>query len=81
MGVYPPGSVVELASGERGVVVRRGEKITTPMVAVYTDSFLRPLSSPVLRNTADQGSAVVGAIHPDTHRLTTKRLEAILLAS
>ena len=81
MGVYPPGSVVELASGERGVVVRRGEKITTPMVAVYTDSFLRPLSSPVLRNTADQGSAVVGAIQPDTHRLTTKRLEAILLAS
>lgn len=80
MGVYPPGSVVELANGERGVVVRRGEKITTPMVAVYTDSFLRPLPSPVLRNTAEHGLSVVGAIHPDTHRLTTTRLEKILQA-
>jgi hypothetical protein len=34
MGLYPPGSFVQLASGEVGVVVRRGAKAHTPLVAV-----------------------------------------------
>lgn len=78
MGVFPPGSVVELANGERGVVVRRGEKINTPLVAVYTDPFLRPLPTPVSRNTAQSEFAVIGTVHPEAHRLTNTRLEAIM---
>lgn len=36
-GLYPPGDAVRLASGEIGIVIRRGATAQAPLVAVVTD--------------------------------------------
>ena len=51
-GVYPPGCFVKLKSGEIGVVVKRGDTVTTPWVAVLTSVNGMPLREPLARNTA-----------------------------
>ncbi|MBL8316031.1 MAG: hypothetical protein JNK55_20025 [Rubrivivax sp.] len=61
-GIYPPGCFVRLASGELAVVIGRGEVITAPMVACLTDTFDRPLSTPLHRSTADRKYAVLGVV-------------------
>jgi len=63
-GVYPPGSFVSLASGEVGVVVKRGATITTPTVAVLTNRYRQPLVQPVRRDTAQAAYAIIGILAP-----------------
>lgn len=50
-GVYPPGCFVKLASGETGVVVKRGSTVMTPIVAAMTNGYGAPLAEPVRRDT------------------------------
>ena len=57
-GIYPPGCLVRLASGETALVVTRGRAITTPIVACITNERGAPLTTPVLRDTSLRGSAV-----------------------
>lgn len=59
-GVYPPGELVALASGEKGVVIHRGTTMQTPVVATLTDKKGLPISGVVKRDTAAQGFAIVG---------------------
>ena len=59
-GVYPPGELVALASGEKGVVIHRGATMQTPIVATLTDKKGLPISGVVKRDTAVQGFAIVG---------------------
>jgi len=59
-GVYPPGSWVRLASGECGLVVRRGPTVVSPVVSVMTSPDGRFLPLPVQRDTADKPYAVLG---------------------
>lgn len=61
-GLYPPGSTVQLANGEMGIVMRRGETATTPVVAVLTASNGAPLMTPIRRDTAIAGHAVVAVV-------------------
>lgn len=63
LGIYPPGSFVALASGEAGIVVRRGPTITTPIVVALTNRHRQPLSRPVRRETSQRGLSVVSVIH------------------
>jgi len=53
LGVYPPGSIVQLRSGEVGMVINRGRKNAT---IPYAASFIGPrgavMATPVLRNCA-----------------------------
>jgi hypothetical protein len=35
-GLQPPGATVRLKSGDHGIVMRRGEKASTPVVAAAT---------------------------------------------
>jgi HD-GYP domain-containing protein (c-di-GMP phosphodiesterase class II) len=62
MGVYPPGSFVELSSGEVGVVVARGRRVNTPYVAALVAASGTPLPEPLLRDTLDRRHAVKGAV-------------------
>ena len=58
IGIYPPGSFVELASGELGVVVSRGKRANLPLVASLVTSSGTPLGEPVLRDTTVSRFAV-----------------------
>ena len=61
-GIYPPGCTVRLASGETGVVMRRGEVANTPVVVVVTSRTGEPLITPMPRDTAKPGFGVVGVV-------------------
>jgi HD-GYP domain-containing protein (c-di-GMP phosphodiesterase class II) len=61
-GLYPPGSFVRLASGETGIVVRRGPSAHTPRVAVMTDVRGVPLSQPEPRDTSQLGYTIVAVL-------------------
>ncbi|MEK8048926.1 phosphodiesterase [Ideonella sp. DXS22W] len=65
LGLYPPGSPVRLANGERGVVIARGLRANLPRVAVLADAQGQPLAQPVSRDTADPAHAVTGSLDPD----------------
>lgn len=62
VGMYPPGSVVKLASGDVAVVFRRGAKVACPLVRVfmYVDGN-RALTHP-MRDTGEKGSEVVESL-------------------
>ena len=62
VGLYPPGSFVELASGEFGIVIARGRRANLPYVASLVSAAGNPLGEPALRDTLDQRFAVKGAV-------------------
>jgi HD-GYP domain-containing protein (c-di-GMP phosphodiesterase class II) len=62
MGLYPPGSFVELASGERGIVIARGRAANLPLVAALISASGTPLGEPALRDTVERRHAVKGAV-------------------
>lgn len=64
LGIYPPGELVKLQSGELAVVVRRGADANKPLVACITDTLGQPVPSTVQRQTADTGYGIAGAV-PD----------------
>jgi hypothetical protein len=59
IGVYPPGDLVKLASGEIGVVMRRTAHVKRPTVAVITDTSGRPIVRTTQRDTAQAEYAIV----------------------
>lgn len=61
-GLYPPGVAVRLKTGEVGIVMRRGLKATTPIVAVVTTRQGDALMTPQRRDTADPAHAVVAVV-------------------
>ncbi len=80
VGLYPPGSFVELASGEIGIVVARGQRVNLPFVASLVSAGGKALGEPTLRDTIDSRYAVRGAVashlvkvRPPHERLATLR--------
>lgn len=61
-GVYPPGCFVTLASGETGVVVKRGPTVMTPIVAALTNAYGAALREPVRRETMMPLYAIVAVL-------------------
>ncbi|MES2717288.1 MAG: HD domain-containing phosphohydrolase [Pseudomonadota bacterium] len=57
-GVYPPGCFVRLASGETGMVVRRGSSVVAPVVAVLGTRNGTALPRPERRDTSQKAFAV-----------------------
>lgn len=57
-GICPPGGMVQLASGEQGIVIRRGRLANQPVVASLIGKSGLPLSEPVIRNTAQAAHAI-----------------------
>jgi HD-GYP domain-containing protein (c-di-GMP phosphodiesterase class II) len=79
-GLYPPGSFVELANGERGIVVARGRRANLPWVASLVAASGMPLGVPALRDTLDARFAVRAAVasatvkvRPDHGRILSLR--------
>jgi hypothetical protein len=60
LGVHPPGSLVQLRSGEVAVAIRRPARGTQPVVATLSDARGRPIASTHRRDTAQPEYAVVG---------------------
>lgn len=64
VGLYPPGSFVRLASGEMGVVARRGSKANAPLVFALVGRHGLPLGEPALRDTQDAAHEVRAGLPP-----------------
>jgi hypothetical protein len=64
VGLYPPGSFVELACGELGIVLARGRRANLPHVAVLMSAGGTPLGEPALRDTIDRRYAIKAAVAP-----------------
>ena len=79
-GIYPPGCCVRLASGELGIVVRRGSSANAPIVASLVDARGRTLAEPMRRDAASPGHQVAGTfLESDLHvRIAPEKL--VLLA-
>lgn len=58
VGMYPPGSLVALASGELAVVVRRSAVASQPLVSCLTDSRGTRLDRPQRRLTSEPAFAI-----------------------
>lgn len=63
MGLYPPGSYVELVNGETAIVLARGRQANQPVVASLVAPGGTPLGEPTLRETMDRRFAVKGAVN------------------
>lgn len=65
VGLYPPGSLVLLASDEIGMVLRRGRRPDQPLVAVFADARDAVPLPPRLCDTAWQEHAVRAVLRVD----------------
>jgi HD-GYP domain-containing protein (c-di-GMP phosphodiesterase class II) len=65
LGIYPPGTLVKLASDEIGVVFKRGATVRTPLVMALLNAKARPLPEPAQRDTADAAYAIVAVVSLD----------------
>jgi hypothetical protein len=63
-GIYPPGEVVKLTSGEVAVVMRRTASPKCPRVACITDARGNPAAHTVQYDTALPEYAIVGSTPP-----------------
>jgi hypothetical protein len=62
VGLYPPGSFVELLNGELGIVIARGRRANLPYVASLVSASGTPLGEPALRDTLDRRYTVKAAV-------------------
>jgi hypothetical protein len=60
-GLYPPGTYVRLANGDRGVVLRRGRRVNTPLAVALANRRGERLARRVYRDTSDTRYAIVMA--------------------
>lgn len=70
VGLYPPGSFVQLLSGEIGIVVARGARANLPVVAVLIGADGAPRGNLTLRDCNDRRYAVKAAVSAASVRLT-----------
>jgi len=63
-GMYPPGELLRLASGELAVVVRRGASLQCPVVMTLVDAQGKACAVPMRRDTSRPEHAVA-AVVPD----------------
>lgn len=80
-GIYPPGCYVTLASGETGIVIRRGQNANTPLVAALTGRLGDPLLEPVRRDTALREHAITGTLPEKALRVRVSQEKLVRLAS
>jgi len=81
-GVHPPGALVQLKSGEVGVVARRSKTGTAPLVATLSNARGEPVVSTQFRESADPVFAISGALLDPTcfQRILPERVYGMLLA-
>jgi hypothetical protein len=67
LGVYPPGTLVRLANDEIGIVVRRGEDATHPLVFRLMTAEGYRASVTVARDTREPEFRIVDAVSHDRY--------------
>lgn len=78
LGIYPPGSVVRLASNEIGIVARnRFESLHAPEVQIVFDSMGHQLYHPLPREVGDRRYAIVALLEPEVCQPISQRVSAI----
>jgi hypothetical protein len=80
LGLYPPGTYVELASGETAIVVKRGKKAHTPIVASVRGPDWGLVMPPQKRDTARAGLAVRRGVEPGHAHVTFDELRVLSCA-
>jgi len=68
LGLYPPGSIVQLANKEIGIVTKRGNQVNTPAVKALLSPAGKRYGSPVLRKTDVKSFAVIRLMDPEIIR-------------
>lgn len=68
-GVFPPGTLVRLASGETAVVTRRGASGTTPIAAALVNRNGEPMLNPARRDTARPEHAIQAVLDAKSLRV------------
>ena len=64
IGVYPPGTLVELSDGNRGMVIAMGKETRVkPTVLVYAEK--EPVDGPILLDLAEEGLKVEQTLVPE----------------
>lgn len=77
LGLYPPGTWVSLANGESGIVIARGVKAHTPVVAALRRADGGMLMQPVRRDTQARGLAVVRGLTSRDVRVRVHHLRTL----
>ena len=77
VGLYPPGSYVELADGEVAIVLSPGISANKPVVASVISASGTPMPSPTLRRTEMKAHFVTRGVPPHEVRVQVP-LEALL---
>lgn len=66
LGLYPPGCLVELNTGEQGVVIRRTNDPMSPEIVLLTDELGQQRQTPIKTRTGRaHGRSVIGASEND----------------
>jgi len=63
-GLYPPGTLVRLASGEAAIVLRRGATPQTPLAAALVNRSGEPMMNPARRDCAHAAHAIQAVQEP-----------------
>lgn len=79
LGLYPPGSFVELASGELGIVVARGRSPNLPLVAGLVTPSGMPYGEMPLRDTAQERFKVRAAVAADAVKVRPVHVRVLAL--
>ncbi|SEK79075.1 hypothetical protein SAMN05216359_10392 [Roseateles sp. YR242] len=77
IGLYPPGSLVRLASGEEAMVLKRGHSANEPTVAALVGRSGTPLTAPVIRDTRLPTNAITASLAPHEVKLRVN-MDALL---
>lgn len=80
VGLYPPGTFVELANGETSIVIKRGGKAHTPLVASLRRQDGGLLMQPVRRDTQRSAFAVRRGLRPDQVKVQFDHRRALATA-
>jgi len=82
-GIFPPGTVVKLASGEMGLVVKNGEKAHQPLVVSLTNAAGEPRMTLATRDTANEGHRIVSILTQEALplRLSDERIASLIGAA
>lgn len=62
VGIFPPGTLVKLGSGELGIVLKRGKLANTPTVAALVNPQGIPYAQPLRRETSKQEHQIVSQV-------------------
>ncbi len=64
LGIYPPGSIVRLANGEKAVVIRRKGELAGPMLACIANAKSQHYARPLHRDSSEQEQFSIRDVHP-----------------